>query len=143
MWVLFLREELISAIEKCNNSLISGPDKLSWRHIKKIVKNKECIIKLIDIANTSIDLDHWPSHFKVFITVIVSKSNKASYDLPKSFYPIVLLNTTDKLFKKMIREILQFLFISNNFIHLYQLGRLKHRSTTNTGVTLTYFIWSE
>ena len=115
--VPFSKEKLINAIKKCNNSLTPGLNKLSQRYIKKIVKNKECIIKLIDIANAYIDLDHWPSHFKVLTTVIISKPNKTSYNLPRLFHPIILPNTTSKLFEKIIRERLQFLLISNNFIH--------------------------
>jgi len=107
-----------------------------------IVKNKDCITKLIDIANACIDLGHWPSHFKISTTVIIPKPNKASYNSPKSFQPIILLNTISKLFEKMIRERLQFYLISNNFIHSCQLGRLKQRSTMDVGVVLTYFIHS-
>jgi len=51
-----------------------------------------------------------------------------------------LLNTINKLFEKVIGERLQFLPISNNFIHSYQLGELKQRSTTDAGVALTHFI---
>ena len=139
-WVPFLKEKLINTIKKYNNSSTPGPDKLLWRHIKKIIKNKECIIKLINIANTYINLGYWPFHFEVSTIVIISKPNKTSYSLPKSFCSIVLLNTTGKFFEKMIRERFRFLLISNNFIHLCQLGGLKHRSTTDTGVILTYFI---
>ena len=85
--------------------------------ITKNVKNKECINKLIDIANVCIDLGHWPSHFKISITIIIPKSNKALYNSTKSFCSIILLNTTGKLFEKMIGEWLQFLLISNNFIY--------------------------
>jgi len=49
---------LIHIIEKYNNSLASGPNKLSWSYIKRIIKNNKCIIKLIDIANTCIDLEY-------------------------------------------------------------------------------------
>ena len=42
----------------------------------------------------------------------------------------------------MIGERLQFIIISNNFIHLCQLSGLKHRSTTDAGITLTYVIHS-
>ena len=35
---------------------------------------------------------------------------------------------------------MQFSLISNNFIHLCQLGGLKHRSTTDIGIILTHFI---
>ena len=100
-WPPFSKAELIDAI---NNSLTPGLDKLSWRHFKKIVKNKECTNKLINITNACINLDHWPSHFKTLTTIIIFKPNKASYDFTKSFCLIVLFNTTRKLFKKMIGE---------------------------------------
>ena len=96
----FLKAEIIDAINKYNNSSTPGLDKLSWRHLKKIVKNKECISKLIDIANTYIELGHWLSHFKTLTIIIIPKPNKALYVSTKSFYPIVLLNTTGNSLKK-------------------------------------------
>jgi len=123
-WPPFLKVEIIDAINKYNNSSTLGPDKLFWRHLKKIIKNKEYISKLIDIANTCIKLGYWPSHFKISTTIIIPKPNKALYDSTKSFHPIVLLNMTGKLFEKMIGEQLQFFVISNNFIYPCQLGGL-------------------
>ena len=38
---------------------------------------------------------------------------------------------------------MQFLTISNDFIHPYQLGGLKHRSTTDANIALTHLIWSD
>jgi len=75
--------------------------------------------------------------------IIISKSNKESYDSPKSFRSIVLFNTLGKLIKKVISKHLQFYLILNNFIHPYQLRGLKQRLTTNAGVTLTHFIYLE
>ena len=75
-------------------------------------------------------------------TIIIPKSNKISYDSTKLFHIIILLNTTGKLFEKIIGEQLQFFAISNNFIHPCQLDSLKYRSTTDAGVVLTHFIWS-
>jgi len=66
--------------------------------------------------------------------IIIPKLNKLSYNLPKSFRPIVLLNTIGKLIEKVIGERLQFLIVSNNFIHSSQLGGLKFKSTINMGV---------
>ena len=113
----FSKKELFSVIESYNKSLTPGPDKLSWRHLKKIVKDKEYTNKLIDIANTCINLGHWPTHFKMLSMVIISKPNKMSYNSPKSFQLIILLNTTGKLVEKIIGERLQFSLISNNLIH--------------------------
>ena len=74
--------------------------------------------------------------------VIIPKPNKALYDSPKSFRPIVLLNTLRKLTEKVIGERLQFLTASNDFLHLSQLGSLKFKSTTDVSVALTYIIHS-
>jgi len=81
-----------------------------------IVKNYECLSKFIDITNTCINLRLWSSYFKTSTIVIISKPNKSSYDSPKFFYPIVLLNTLGKLFEKIISEWLQFHSLSNNFV---------------------------
>ena len=139
-WPLFSKAKLIDVINKYNNSLTSSLDKLSWSYLKDIIKDKEYVNKLIDIANTYINLDYWPDHFKMSTMIIISKLNKMSYDFTKSFCPIILLNMTGKLFEKMIREWLQFLLISNNFVYSCQLGNLKHCSFTDTRVALMYII---
>ena len=54
----------------------------------------------------------------------------------------MLLNILGKLFEKIIRERLQFITISNNFIYLCQLGNLKHKLTTDAGIVLTHVIHS-
>jgi len=81
-------------------------------------------------------------YFKTSTSIIIPKPNKESYNSPKSFRPIVLLNTIGKLIEKVIGERLQFHSISKNFIHPSQLGRLKQHSTVNAGVALIYFICS-
>ena len=81
-------------------------------------------------------------HFKISTRIVIPKSNKKSYDSPKSFRPIVLFNTIGKLIKKVIGERLQFNTVSNNFIHLSQLGSLKFKSMIDAGVTLTHAIQS-
>ena len=72
--------------------------------------------------------------------IVIPKPNKLSYDSPKSFRPIVLLNTMGKLIEKVIGDRLQFQVVSNNFIHQSQLGGLKFKSTTDAGIALTHFI---
>jgi len=63
-----------------------------------------------------------------------------AYDQPKSFHPIVLLNTLGKLIKKVVVERLQFIVANNDFIYPSQLGELKFKSTTDAGVALTHII---
>ena len=119
------------------------PDKLSWRYLKIIINDTLCLKNFINIANTCIDLDYWLLHFKTLLSIIISKLNKASYDSPKIFRPIILLNMLGKLIEKVIGKRLQFQLISKNFIYLCQLGRLKQQSTIDAGVVLTHLIYVE
>ena len=140
-WPAFSKEEFRLAIINCNNSSALGPDKLSWSHLKIILKDDDCLNIIISIANTCIELGYWPLYFKRSTIIVISKPNKKSYDLPKMFRPIVLLNTVGKLIKKVIRERLQFNMASNEFIHPSQLGGLKFKSTVDAGIALTHIIY--
>ena len=129
-------------IAKCNNSLALGPDKLSWRHLKIITKQDECLTNIINVANACINLGHWLNYFKCSSMIIIPKPNKSSYGHAKMFHPIILLNTLDKLIEKVIAERIQFTVVNNNFIHPSQLGGLKFKSTMDAGVTLTHIVRS-
>jgi len=142
-WLKFSEEEFTHAITNCNDSSAPGPDKVTWGHLKCIIKDKSCLRNIISIANACFDLGHWPNHFKKSTTIVIPKPNKPSYDSVKLFRPIVLLNTLGKLIKKVIGERLQFQAISNNFIHQSQLGGLKFKSTTDAGIALTHIIHTE
>ena len=141
----FSKEEFKIALGTCSNSSTSGLDKLSWRHLKSILNDEDYISNVIKITNVYINLGYQPNHFKLSSIVIISKPNKLSYDSPKSFHPIVLLNTLGKLIEKVIRERLQFLVVNNDFIHPSQLGGLKFKSTIDVGAALIHIIhlgWS-
>ena len=103
-WSPFSEEEFTSTIVKCNNSSALSPDKLLWEYLKWIVKDKMCLGNIIAIANACIKIGYWPNHFKNSITIVIPKPNKAAYDFPKSFRPIVLLNTLEKLIEKAIGD---------------------------------------
>ena len=102
-WSSFSKKEFKIAITNYNNASTPGLNKLSWSHLKIILKDDKCLNSIIHIANTCIELEYWPLHFKRFTTVIIPKLNKKSYDTPKSFRPIILLNTMGKLIEKVIR----------------------------------------
>ena len=140
LWSLFSEEEFTSIIVKYNNSSAPGPDKLLWGHLKCIIKDKTCLKNIIAIANACFEIGYWPNHFKNSTTIVIPKPNKMLYNSPKSFRPIVLLNTLGKLIEKVIGNKLQFHIISNNFIHQSQLRGLKLKLTMDAGITLTHFI---
>ena len=139
-WPLFSKEEFRIVIANCNNASALGPDKLSWSHLKIILKYNEYLGIIVCIANACIELWYWLSYFKRSTTVIIPKLNKTLYNSQKSFRPIVLLNTVGKLIEKVIRERLQFTITANDFIHPSQLGSLKFKSMTDVGIVLTHII---
>ena len=141
-WSPFSRFEFKSAISKCNNSSTPGSDKLTWHHLKIIIKNEDCLSRIINIANICINLGHWPKYFKVSTTIVTPKLNKSSYDHLKAFCSIVLLNTLGKLIEKVVAERLQFIVTSNDFIYPSQLGGLEFKSTADAGIALTHIVWS-
>ena len=141
-WALFSKKEFKIALEGCNNLSTPGPDKLLWNHLKTILIDNVYITNIIKIANTCIDLGYWPNYFKRSSTVIIPKPNKLSYNSPRLFRPIILLNTLGKLIEKVIGERIQFHVIANDFIYPSQLGSLKFKSTIDAGVALTHIIWS-
>ena len=125
IWPPFSNKEFTSTINKYSNISASSLNKISCKYLKAIVKDDECLENTINIARASIKLGHWLTHFKLLLSIIISKSNKTSYDFPKYFYPIVLLNTLGKLIEKVIDKYLQFYSIANDFVHLNQLEELK------------------
>ena len=139
-WHTFSKEEFRLALANCNNSFAPGPDKLLWSHLKTIFKDDDYLNVIISIANTCIEVGYWLLHFKRSTIVVIHKPNKKSYDSPKAFRPIVLLNTVSKLIEKVIGECLQFNMASNDFIHPSQLGGLKFKSIIDAGVALTHII---
>ena len=146
IWNLFSKFEFRFAIQKYIDTFTPGPDRMSWHHWKIIIKNDECLSKIINIANACINLGFWPEYFKVSTTVIISKPNKPSYNNPKTFHLIILLNTLGKLIEKAIADRIQFIVASNNFLHPSQLGGLKFKSTSDAGIALTHIIhlgWSK
>ena len=85
IWTPFSVKEFRSFIVKCNNSSILGLDKVSWKHPKAIIKDDTCLNNFVNIASACINLEHWPLHFKILLSIIIPKPNKASYNSPKAF----------------------------------------------------------
>jgi len=140
LWPPFSKQEFKDAIAKCSSSSTPGPDHISWRHLKSLITNDRCLQKIVQIANVCIDLEFWPSHFKSSNTVVIPKPNKTNYNSPKSFRPIVLLNTTGKLIEKVISNRLQFHLSANGFLDSHQFGGIQQRSITDVGIYLTHLI---
>ena len=141
-WPSFSNQEFRNIIAKCFSFSTPGPNYISWRYLKLLIMDNTCLKKIMCITNTCINLEFWTSYFKTIITVVIPKPNKDFYNLPKSFQPIVLLNTTGKLIEKVISNYLQFHMMSNGFLDPNQLGGIRQCSTIDAGLYLTHLIYT-
>ena len=72
--------------------------------------------------------------------MVIPKLGKPSYDVPKAFRPIVLLNMMGKLFEKMIANCLQFEAAKEGILHPCQFGGVRQNSTEDAGIYLIHLV---
>jgi hypothetical protein len=72
--------------------------------------------------------------------VVIPKPGKLSYDTPKLFCPIILLNTLGKMFEKMLSNRLQFKALEHGVLHPNQFGGVHQNSTKDAGCFLTHIV---
>src|SRR4029077_8293004 len=136
-WPPFSLYELKSSLAPCADNA-PGRDHISWRFLKDIIHDHKVADALLWIANACFDSGIWPVHFKISDTAIIPKPNKDSYDVPKSFRPIVLLSTVGKLFEKMITNRLQYDVAAFQLLHRLQFGGVRQHSTEDAGCFLSH-----
>ncbi|KXN81998.1 hypothetical protein AN958_03206 [Leucoagaricus sp. SymC.cos] len=93
-----------------------------WVHLKEVLIDDAVLGKFLILANACLEVGCWPSHFKESVSMIILKPGKLSYSTPKSFRPIMLLNTLGKLVEKMLSAHLQFDSVKFGVFHSNQLG---------------------
>jgi len=121
-WPPFFALELTDALSSCSSRSSPGPDHITWVHLKAVLENEKSVQLLVTLADACIRVGHWPKQFKDSVSVIIPKPGKPTYSTPKSFRPIVLLNTVGKLVEKMISNRLQFDMIKYDLVHPNQVG---------------------
>jgi hypothetical protein len=111
-----------------------------WCHLKCIIQDRYASHLFLWLANACLQSGHWPTEFKASTTVVIPKPGKTLYDAPKSFRPIVLLNTLGKMFEKMLSNRLQFEAPEHGVLHPNQFGGVCQNSTKDAGCFLTHVI---
>jgi hypothetical protein len=139
-WVPYSAVEMSDALTGTSNQSAPRPDHITWRHLKCIVRDGYMSRLFLWLANTCLQSGHWPAEFKASTTVVIPKPGKPLYDTPKSFRPIVLLNTLGKMFEKMLSNRLQFEAAEHGVLHPNQFGGVRQNSTEDTGCFLTHVV---
>ena len=136
----FSTQEVLDAIALTGSNLAPGPDGISWELLKRAFQVQGAPKGTCHLFNCIRSSGRWPMWFKQSLCVIIPKLNKASYNVPKAFRPISLLNTIGKLLTKVIATRMQYDCLRYGILHPGQCGGIKKHSAVNAGVILASFV---
>ena len=142
-WLDFSLAEMMEVLARSLGWSAPGPDHLTWTHLKCLMAWEEVASLLLWIANACLQMGTWLKELKAFKTVVILKPGKPSYNVPKTFRPIILLNMMDKLFEKTIANWLQFEAAKEGILHPCQFRGVCQNSTENTEIYLTHLVHTE
>ena len=134
----FSRSQIKQAASKLDAFKAPGPDGIP----NAVLKN--CIDTLVErlyfIFRAIFELEEYPSEWKESITVVLRKPGKPSYEDPKAYRPIALLNTLGKLFSTIATDEISYFCESRDLLPPTQFGGRPARTTTDSMLLLTHTI---
>ncbi|KAF8660106.1 hypothetical protein AX14_007475 [Amanita brunnescens Koide BX004] len=139
-WLPISQQEITDMLKLTSNASAPGPDEVTWYHIKQIYSMDGVSDALIHLFNNICDTGVWPSWFKASTSVIIPKPKKTDYSAPKSYRPIVLLNTLGKLLTKVLANRMQFDVVAFSLLHEGQCGSVQKHATVDASLVLLDFI---
>ena len=134
----FTRTQIKDAAKRLNAFKAPGPD-----GIPNVVL-KQCIDVLTDrlyyIFRAIFELDVYPQEWRESITVVLRKPGKPSYEDPKAYRPIALLNTLGKLFSSIVADDLSHFCEAREVLPTNQFGGRPARTTSDSMILMTHTI---
>lgn len=134
----FSRDQIKQAARKLDAYKAPGPD-----GVPNVVL-RECIDVLVDhlyfIFRAIFELEIYPQEWKESITVVLRKPGKPSYEEPKAYRPIALLNTLGKLFSSIVADELSYFCETRNLLPPTQFGGRPARTTSDSMLLMTHAI---
>ncbi|KAI1000147.1 hypothetical protein K3495_g8053 [Podosphaera aphanis] len=138
------QQEIEEALRKLPNDKAPGPDGIPNRFLKYC--SKTLSKGLAELFNACLRLGYHPKKFKESTTIVIRKPQKPSYDTPKSYRPIALLNTMGKLLEKLVANRISDAAEKYNLLPDEQMGARPKRSTISAVELLTeqiHTIWGK
>lgn len=118
--------ELSHVLLKLKSSKSPGFDKIPNILLKRLPQ--KAVHLLTCLFNSCIQLNYFPSAFKIAKIIPVQKPNKITTN-PSNYRPISLLSNLGKVFEKLIHARIETFAATNNIISEKQFGFKKHHST--------------
>lgn len=136
--------EVVKTLGQLANEKAPGPDRIPNWMLKNCRKTLAKV--LTDFFNSCLSTGYHPASFKESLTIVLRKPQKPSYDTPKAYRPIALLNTIGKLLEKLVANRISKATEQHNLLPEEQMGARPHRSTVSAVGLLTeqiHTIWGK
>ena len=134
----FTREQIKLAAAKLTAFKAPGPG-----GVPNVVL-QQCINTLVNhlyyIFRAIFELDTYPNEWKESITVVLRKPGKPSYENPKAYQPIALLNTMGKLFSTITTDEISYFCKTRDLFPPNQFRRRPARTTMDSMLLMTHMI---
>lgn len=127
------RNEIIGRINSFKNRKAPGQSKINKLILQKLPLNM--LDALQQILNASLSAGYFPKYFKHAIIKMILKQGKQSVH-SVNYRPISLLETTGKVFEKILNDRLKNFLQSNNLNNPYQHSYQKNRGTISALATI-------
>ena len=126
--------ELTSALDKCKSRGSPGPDGLSFIVLKHLPDNTLGV--MLSIFNECLIFGYFPGRWKNAHGVMLPKPGK-DHSSPSSYRPISLLNTTGKLFERIVNRRLMGHLSDISFFNEWQRAYLPNKEASEIVYRLT------
>ena len=134
----FTRAQIKRAASSLNAHKAPGPDGVPNAVLKNSI---EALTEhLYFIFRAIFELNIYPDEWRESITVVLRKPGKPSYEDPKAYRPIALLNTLGKLFSTIATDEISYFCEARNLLPPTQFGGRPARTTTDSMLLLTHTI---
>ena len=134
----FTKEQIRKATKKLSAYKAPGPDGIPNVVLKRSID--VIIDHLYYIFKAIFALGIYPEEWKESITIVLRKPGKPSYENPKAYRPIALLNTLGKLFSSIIADDLSHYCETRNIFPSTQFGGRPGRCTSDSMLLMTHSI---
>ena len=127
----FQMSELKLAAKRLVPGKAPRPDGISNEVLRTIMRKKPQLI--LDLLNTCLERDHFPKQWKRQKLVLIPKSKNKDPKAPSSCRPLCMLDSTGKLYERMILNLVQLKLDDpeNERLSEMQYGFRAGRSTLN------------
>lgn len=123
----FTQEEIITILKNMNHKRAPGHDNLTSDICLQFALGFPDIITRL--LNRCLQIEYFPTEWKVAIAKIIPKPNISNHDEPSAFRPIGLINVFAKVLEKLVIDRLTFFLHYNNKFNSKQFGFKQQTST--------------